>query len=57
MNRILFRGIKTFWKTKSSLELVILEFSEHNIFEIIAFDPVLQAAFLLNVPALSGVRT
>ena len=42
MNRLLFRGTKTFWKTKSSLEIVILEFSEHNIFEIIAFDPVLQ---------------
>ena len=42
MNRLLFRGTKTFWKTKSSLEIVILEFSEHDIFEIIAFDPVLQ---------------
>ena len=42
MSRLLFRGTKTFWKTKSSLELAIVEYSKDNIYEIIAFDPVLR---------------
>lgn len=42
MSHLLFRGIKTFWKTKSSLDLAIYEFPEHDIYEIIAFDPVLD---------------
>ena len=42
MNRLLFRGFKTFWKTKSSIELVILEYPSQDLYEIIAFDPVLR---------------
>ena len=42
MSHLLFRGIKTFWKTKSSLDLAIYEFHEHDIYEIIAFDPVID---------------
>ena len=42
MSRLLFRGTKTFWKTKSYLEIAIYEFTDHNVYEIIAYDPVLQ---------------
>ena len=42
MCRLLFRGIKTFWKTKSYLDLAIIEHVEHGIFEVIAFDPALR---------------
>ena len=42
MNSILFRGTKTFWKTKSSINMVILEYPEHNIYEIIAYDPIMK---------------
>ena len=42
MSRLLFRGIKTFWKTKSSIDLVIVEYSEYELYEIIAYDPKMK---------------
>ena len=42
MNRLLFRGTKTFWKTKSSLDLAFVEYSEQGVYEIIAYDPVMS---------------
>ena len=41
MRRLLFQGRKTFWVTKSSLELVIFEYPLYGVYEIIAYDPVL----------------
>ena len=40
--RLLFRGTKTFWKTKSSIYLIIVEYAEYEIYVIIACDPVLR---------------
>lgn len=42
MIRLLFRGTKSFWETKTYLEVAIYEFTDHNIYEIIAYDPVLK---------------
>ena len=42
MNYLLFRGTKTFWKTKSSLDLAFVEYSEQGVYEIIAYDPVMS---------------
>ena len=42
MVRLLFRGTKTFWKTKSYLQLAIFELLDYNIYEVIAYDPVLS---------------
>ena len=41
MSRLLFRGFKTFWKTKSFINIIIIEHAAHGIYEIIAYDPVL----------------
>ena len=52
MSRLLFRGYKTFWKTKSSINIVIIEHSNQDIYEIIAYDPVLgQHAPRLHIDA------
>lgn len=41
MANVLFRGTKTFWKTKNSIEIVLLEHNDHYALEIAAFEPVL----------------
>lgn len=41
MAKILYRGVKTFWKTKNSIEFVLLEHTGCDVLEIVAFEPVL----------------
>lgn len=42
MSHLLWSGVKTFWKTKNYLEIGIFQFVEHSVYEIIAYDPVIQ---------------
>eukprot|EP00599_Poterioochromonas_sp_BG-1_P009676 CAMPEP_0173136304 /NCGR_PEP_ID=MMETSP1105-20130129/2407_1 /TAXON_ID=2985 /ORGANISM="Ochromonas sp., Strain BG-1" /LENGTH=405 /DNA_ID=CAMNT_0014048467 /DNA_START=21 /DNA_END=1238 /DNA_ORIENTATION=- len=35
----LYEGSKTFWKTRTNLEILILSHAKHNCLEVIAFDP------------------
>lgn len=34
-----YEGSKTFWKTRTNLEILILSHAKHNCLEVIAFDP------------------
>ena len=40
--KIIFRGSKTFWKTKSSLKIVMVEHQCLGIIEIISYDPCVE---------------
>jgi hypothetical protein len=40
MGRILFTGKKSFWKTKNSVEVTIVEHADHDVFEIIVVDAI-----------------
>jgi hypothetical protein len=40
MSRILFSGTKSFWKTKNSVEVTIVEHGDHDVFEIIVVDSI-----------------
>jgi hypothetical protein len=42
MAEVLFQGIKTFWKTKNSVNLTILEHHGHDVIEVVAYEPTLQ---------------
>jgi hypothetical protein len=42
MAKILFEGTKTFWKTKNSVNLTIVEHHGHDVVEVIACEPMLQ---------------
>jgi hypothetical protein len=43
MAKVLFEGTKTFWKTKNSVNLTIVEHHGHDVIEVIAYEPTLQA--------------
>jgi hypothetical protein len=40
IGRILFTGTKSFWKTKNSVEVTIVEHADHDVFEIIVVDAI-----------------
>jgi hypothetical protein len=42
MAKVLFEGTKTFWKTKNSVNLTIVEHHGHDVIEVIAYEPTLQ---------------
>jgi hypothetical protein len=42
MAKILFEGTKTFWKTKNSVNLTIVEHHGHDVVEVIACEPMLE---------------
>lgn len=42
MEKVLFRGTKTFWKTKNSIEIAVIDHCDFDIFEVVAFEPALQ---------------
>jgi hypothetical protein len=42
MAKVLFEGTKTFWKTKNSVNLTIVEHHGHDVIEIVTYEPTLQ---------------
>jgi hypothetical protein len=42
MAKVLFVGTKTFWKTKNSVNLTIVEHHGHDVIEVVAYEPTLQ---------------
>jgi hypothetical protein len=42
MAEVLFEGTKTFWKTKNSVNLTIVEHHGHDVIEVVAYEPTLQ---------------
>jgi hypothetical protein len=42
MAKVLFEGTKTFWKTKNSVNLTIVEHHGHDLIEVITYEPTLQ---------------
>jgi hypothetical protein len=42
MAKVLFEGTKTFWKTKNSVNLTIVEHHGHDVIEAIAYEPTLH---------------
>jgi hypothetical protein len=42
MAKVLFEGTKTFWKTKNSVNLTIVEHHGHDVIEVVAYEPTLQ---------------
>jgi hypothetical protein len=42
MAEVLFQGTKTFWKTKNSVNLTILEHHGHDVIEVVTYEPTLQ---------------
>jgi hypothetical protein len=40
MVRILYTGTKSFWKTKNSVEVTIVEHADHDVLEIIVVDAI-----------------
>jgi hypothetical protein len=42
MAKVLFEGTKTFWKTKNSVTLTIIEHHGHDVVEVVAYEPALQ---------------
>jgi hypothetical protein len=42
MAKVLFEGTKTFWKTKNSVNLTIVEHHGHDVIEVIAYEPALR---------------
>jgi hypothetical protein len=42
MAKVLFEGTKTFWKTKSSVNLTIVEHHGHDVIEIVAYEPAMH---------------
>jgi hypothetical protein len=42
MAKVLFEGTKTFWKTKNSVNLTIIEHHGHDVVEVVAYEPALQ---------------
>jgi hypothetical protein len=42
MAKVLFEGTKTFWKTKNSVKLTLIEHHGHDVIEVIAFEPALH---------------
>jgi hypothetical protein len=55
MAKISFEGTKTFWKTKNSVNLTIVEHHGHDVIEVIAYEPTLQVEaprLYLEIPFL-----
>jgi hypothetical protein len=42
MAKVLFEGTKTFWKTKNSVNLTIVEHHGHDLIEVVTYEPTLQ---------------
>jgi hypothetical protein len=42
MEKVLFRGTKTFWKTKNRVEIAVIDHRDFDVLEVVAFEPVLQ---------------
>jgi hypothetical protein len=42
MAKVLFEGTKTFWKTRSSVNVTIVEHHGHDVVEVVAYEPTLQ---------------
>jgi hypothetical protein len=42
MAKVLFEGTKTFWKTKSSVNLTIVEHHGHDVIEVVAYEPAMH---------------
>lgn len=40
MGKLLFSGVKTFWKTKNSIEVVLLKHQGYEVLEIATYEPV-----------------
>lgn len=40
--KVIFKGTKSFWKTKSSLEVVIVEHRSLDVVEVITYDPCME---------------
>lgn len=43
MAKVLFEGVKTFWKTKNAVNVTIVEHTGHDILELIAYDAAIGA--------------
>jgi hypothetical protein len=42
MAKVLFEGTKTFWKTKNSIRLTVIEHRLHDVLEVVAYEPAIQ---------------
>jgi hypothetical protein len=42
MAKVLFEGTKTFWKTRNSVNVTIVEHHGHDVVEVVAYEPTLQ---------------
>jgi hypothetical protein len=42
MTKVLFEGTKTFWKTKNSISLTVIEHRLHDVLEVVAYEPIIQ---------------
>jgi hypothetical protein len=42
MAEVLFVGTKTFWKTRNSVNVTIVEHHGHDVVEVVAYEPTLQ---------------
>jgi hypothetical protein len=38
MQRPLYKGVKSYWKTKNSVKLAIVEHTDYDVFEVIVYD-------------------
>ena len=42
MELMIFRGTKTFWKTKNSIDVAIIAHPGYDVIEVLAFEPILK---------------
>jgi hypothetical protein len=42
MAKVLFVGTKTYWKTKNSINLTMVEHRGHDVIEVVAYEPAMQ---------------